>query len=111
MPFYMILQNIKRKNGDYVGAVPVYGYKKAADNKNQLVVDEYAARVVKDIFKMRTDGYSADRIANELNRLAVLSPREYKKDNNIPLPRNGYCDKENSKWSATTVIRILKSES
>ena len=78
--------NIKRKNGDYVGAVPVYGYKKAADNKNQLVVDEYAARVVKDIFKMRTDGYSADRIANELNRLAVLSPREYKKDNNIPLP-------------------------
>ena len=103
--------NIKRKNGDYVGAVPVYGYKKAADNKNQLVVDEYAARVVKDIFKMRTDGYSADRIANELNRLAVLSPRECKKDNNIPLPRNGYCDKENSKWSATTVIRILKSES
>lgn len=102
--------NIKRKNGDYVGAVPVYGYKKAADNKNQLVVDEYAARVVKDIFKMRTDGYSADRIANELNRLAVLSPREYKKDNNIPLPRNGYCDKENSKWSATTVIRILKDE-
>lgn len=102
--------NIKRKNGDYVGAVPVYGYKKADDNKNQLVVDEYAARVVKDIFKMRIGGYSADRIAAELNRLAVLSPREYKKDNNIPLPRNGYCDKENSKWSATTVIRILKDE-
>ena len=102
--------NIKRKNGDYVGAVPVYGYKKADDNKNQLVIDEYAARVVKDIFKMRIDGYSADRIAVELNRLAVLSPREYKKDNNIPLPRNGYCDKENSKWSATTVIRILKDE-
>ena len=60
--------NIKRKNGDYVGAVPVYGYKKAADNKNQLVVDEYAARVVKDIFKMRTDGYSAERIANEFYR-------------------------------------------
>ena len=32
--------NIKRKNGDYVGAVPVYGYKKSDDNKNQLVVDE-----------------------------------------------------------------------
>ena len=102
--------NIKRKNGDYVGAVPVYGYKKADNNKNQLVIDEYAAQVVKDIFKMRTDGYSAERIANELNRLAVLSPREYKKDNNISLPTGGYCDKENSKWSATTVIRILKDE-
>ena len=41
--------NIKRKNGDFVGAVPVYGYKKADDNKNQLVIDEYAAQVVKDI--------------------------------------------------------------
>ena len=71
--------NIKRKNGDFVRAVPVYGYKKADDNKNQLVIDEYAAQVVKDIFKMRTDGYSAERIATELNRLAVLSPREYKR--------------------------------
>lgn len=102
--------NIKRKNGDFVGAVPVYGYKKADDNKNQLVIDEYAAQVVKDIFKMRTDGYSAERIATELNRLAVLSPMEYKKDNNISLPTGGYCDKENSKWSATTVIRIFKDE-
>lgn len=102
--------NIKRKNGDFVGAVPVYGYKKADDNKNQLVIDEYAAQVVKDIFKMRTDGYSAERIATELNRLAVLSPMEYKKDNNISLPTGGYCDKENSKWSATAVIRILKDE-
>lgn len=49
--------------------------------------------MVKDIFKMRTDGYSAERIATELNRLAVLSPMEYKKDNNISLPTGGYCDK------------------
>lgn len=102
--------NVKRSNGDYVGATPVYGYKKADDNKNQLVIDEYAARVVRDIFKMRMDGYSAERIADELNRLGILSPRQYKKDRNIPLPRNGFCDRENSKWSATTVLRILKDE-
>lgn len=102
--------DIKRKKGDYVGATPVYGYKKLDENKNQLVVDEYAANVVKDIFKMRLDGLSADRIAAELNRLGILSPREYKKDRNIPLPKNGYCDKENSKWSATTILRILKDE-
>lgn len=102
--------NVKRSNGDYVGATPVYGYKKSDDNKNQLVIDEYAAGVVRDIFKMRIDGYSADRIADELNRLGILSPRQYKKDRNIPLPKNGYCDRGNSKWSATTILRILKDE-
>ena len=102
--------NIKRKNGDYVGATPVYGYKKSKENNNQLVIDDYAAGIVKDIFKMRIDGMSADRIVRHLNDMGVLSPREYKKDRNIPLPKNGYCDKENSKWSATTVIRILKDE-
>ena len=102
--------NIKRKNGDYVGATPVYGYKKADDNNNKLVIDEYAANIVKEIFKMRIAGVSADRIAVHLNDMGVLSPREYKKDRNIPLPRNGYCDKENSKWSVTTIIRILKDE-
>ena len=102
--------DIKRKNGDYVGATPVYGYKKDDENKNQLVIDEYPARVVRDIFKMRLDGLSADRIAAELNRLGILSPREYKKDRNIPMPKKGYCDKENSKWSATTILRILKDE-
>lgn len=32
---------VKRKKGDYVGVCPVYGYRKSAENRNQLVVDEY----------------------------------------------------------------------
>lgn len=102
--------NAKRKNGEYIGACPVYGYKKADNNKNQLVIDEYAANVVKDIFKMRIDGLSAAKIADELNRLSILSPSEYKKNHNMPIPKGGYADKDNSKWSATTIIRILKDE-
>ena len=37
--------DVKRRNGDFVGAFPVYGYMKAEDNKNLLVPDPYAARV------------------------------------------------------------------
>ena len=44
--------DVKRRNGDFVGAFPVYGYMKAEDNKNLLVPDPYAARVVCDIFRM-----------------------------------------------------------
>jgi len=47
---------VKRDNGDFVGACPVYGYKKADDNRNQLVVDEYPASVVRDIYRMKIGG-------------------------------------------------------
>jgi len=100
----------KRKNGDYVGAIPVYGYMKSEKNKNLLVIDEYAARVVRDIFKMKMDGASSVRIADELNRLGIYSPIVYKKNKGMRFPNGGYADKEDAKWSATTIIRILKDE-
>ena len=100
----------KRKNGDYVGACPIYGYKKSEENKNILVVDEYPSGVVRDIFNMKLDGMSAAKIADELNEAGILSPNEYKKNKGLPHPTGGYADKDDSKWSATTVIRILKDE-
>jgi len=102
--------NIKRDNGDYVGACPVYGYRKAEDNRNQLVIDEYPANVVRDIFRMKIAGMSALKISETLNKLGVLSPIEYKKDRGLPHPKGGYTDKEGAKWSAHTVIRILQDE-
>jgi DNA invertase Pin-like site-specific DNA recombinase len=102
--------NVKRGNGDYVGACPVYGYRKAEDNKNLLVTDEYAASVVRDIFRMRIDGMSALKISETLNALGVLSPSMYKKDRKLPHPKRGYADREDAKWSAATVIRILGDE-
>ena len=100
----------KRNNGDYVGACTIYGYKKDEENKNHLVIDEYAAKVVRDIFKMKIEGMSASKIADEINRLGILSPIEYKKNKGLPHPTGGYADRDNAKWSATTIIRILKDE-
>jgi DNA invertase Pin-like site-specific DNA recombinase len=102
--------NVKRSHGDYVGACPVYGYKKSDDDKNTLAIDEYAARIVKDIFTMKLGGYSALRIADSLNALGVLSPYMYKKEHGLPHPKKGYADKPDAKWSATTIIRILSDE-
>lgn len=101
---------VKRKKGDYVGACPVYGYRKSAANRNQLVVDEYAARVVRDIFRAKIDGRSAKRIADELNALGVLSPLSYKISRGLPHPKGGFADRPDAKWSATTIIRILQDE-
>ena len=102
--------DVKRANGDYTGACPVYGYKKDENDRNRLVKDDYAAEIVRDIFRMKIDGCSAARIAEILNGRGVLSPMEYKKDRGLPYPKKGYADIDGAKWSATTIIRILTDE-
>lgn len=100
----------KRANGEYVGACPVYGYIKSEENHNLLVIDEYSSEIVRCIFRMRVDGLSAARIAATLNEKGILSPYQYKKARGLPHPKNGFADKEDSKWSPSTIIRILKDE-
>ena len=102
--------NSKRENGEYVGACPIYGYRKSDGNRNRLVTDEFAANVVREIFRLKIEGMSALKIAETLNRLGYLSPLEYKKARGLPHPKGGYSDKDGAKWSATTVIRILNDE-
>lgn len=102
---------VKRRNADFVGSFAAYGYLKSETDKNQLVPDPYAAKVVQDIFRMRLDGMSANKIAGELNQLGILSPMAYKKNHGIPYaPRGWNADKADCKWSATTIIRILQDE-
>ena len=100
----------KRQNGNYVGACPIYGYRKDPENKNHLVIDEDAARVVRDIYRRRIDGASAKHIADELNKHGVLSPMAYKDSRGLPHPTGGYADVPDAKWSARAVIRILQEE-
>jgi site-specific DNA recombinase len=102
--------NVKRDNGDYVGACPIYGYRRSEENKNQLAIDEYPASIVRDIFRMKIDGMSASKIAETLNRRGVLSPMAYKRDRGLPHPTGGFADKPDVKWSATAIFRILNDE-
>lgn len=102
--------DVKRRNGDFVGAFAVYGYLKSGEKHKKLVVDEYAASIVRGIFRRRLEGYSASRIAAELNRLGVLSPLAYKRLQCLPHATGGYADFADCKWSATTILRILQDE-
>lgn len=46
----------KRKKGDFIGSFAVYGYLKDPHDRHKLAVDEYAAGVVRDIFKWKLEG-------------------------------------------------------
>ena len=99
---------IKRKNGQFLGSFAAFGYLKDEQNKNKLVVDQYAADIVRDIFKWKLEGISPQDIADALNKLGVLSPMEYKRSLGMKFTTSF---KTNAKatWSAGTVIRILKN--
>ena len=99
---------VKRKNGECIAPFAVYGYKKDEENKNHLIVDNYAADVVKKIFIWKLEGMAISAIAERLNGLGILSPKEYKKiQGNY---RGGFSGGTTSIWSSTTVKRILTNE-
>ena len=82
---------------------------KDTDNKNKLVIDVYAAGIVKEIYRMKLSGMSQTAIANALNKQGVLSPMEYKHSLGIRIQDN-FKTHEQAEWSAMSVKRILENE-
>lgn len=99
---------IKRKRGDFIGSFAVYGYKKDPDNRHQLIVDDFAADVVRDIFRWKLEGVSAGDIADRLNTAGIASPMGYKKSQGIRFS-TPFHSNEQPRWIAVTVLRILKN--
>lgn len=99
---------IKRKSGQYIGAFAVYGYMKDDTDKNRLIVDEYAADIVRDIFAWKLDGMSPQDIAIRLNQNGILSPMEYKKSLGMKFATSFKANAQ-AAWSANSVLRILKN--
>jgi DNA invertase Pin-like site-specific DNA recombinase len=112
--------NTKRRNGEFIGAFAPYGYLKALDNKNKLIVDEPAAAVVKDIFtwflygKDNHDGeppksLSINGIAKALNELSIPSPAMHKQQSglNFQNPKLIY---KKVYWTSVYVSGMLKNQ-
>ena len=99
---------IKRKNGQFLGSFAAYGYMKDEQDKNKLVVDEYAASIVRDIFQWKLEGVSPQDIANALNKLGVLSPMEYKRSLGMKYTTS-FKANDKALWTAASVLRVLKN--
>ena len=100
----------KRRKGEFIGAFAPYGYKKAPDNKNALVVDPEAAEVVKTIYRWYVqEGMSKNGIAHRLNSLGIPNPSSYKRG----LGMKFFCpqiEKSDGLWSSRSVSSILKNQ-
>ena len=100
---------IKRRKGECLAAFAVYGYRKSAEDRNRLLVDDYAAGIVRRIFAWKIEGMAVSAIAEKLNGLHILSPKEYKKSLGLNY-RGGFTRGSDSRWSSPSVRRILTNE-
>lgn len=67
----------KQRKGQFIGGKPMFGYKMHPTEKNQIVVDEEAAQIVRRIFCMALEGISCRKIAAQLNEDHVPTPATY----------------------------------
>lgn len=102
-------QRVKREMGRFIGAFAVYGYRKDEADKNRLVVDAYAACIVRHIFAWKLEGMSSLAIAKRLNENGIFSPLAYKREHGEHYA-TGFRTGIVSKWSSVTVKRILTNE-
>ena len=90
------------------GAIP-YGYKRDPEDKNHLLIDEEAAKVVRTIYQMVIDGMGSQAIANQLTADNVLIPSAYLEQSEHGESRNhSYHDP--CRWNCTAVSYILDKQ-
>lgn len=86
----------KISKGEYIGHAP-YGYVKSEEHKNRLCVEEAAAPVVRDIYRLYREGFGYLQIAKTLNSRGCPPPSERQGSSGSGL------------WNAVAVKRILGS--
>lgn len=94
----------KQKQGLFIGGKAPYGYKKSPTNKNAIIIDEYAAEIVRHIFKLATDGISCHQIAMTLTGENIPTPAQYA---NIQLKKKAPFS---GKWSSERISEMLQNE-
>lgn len=92
--------------GKWVGGIPPFGYKVSENNKNQLVIDELEAPIVKRIYNLFTNGKRINEIVNILNEEKIPTFSTTRNRNFI---RKGNVGNIYGIWCSTSVKKILKN--
>ena len=99
----------KAQNGRHSNSVAPYGYKPSAEDKFVWDVDEPAAEVVRDIFKMSVSGMGPQYIAYELGSRGLKIPQIYKAERDGVTPKH-IPKRPDTMWHASVVAGILSNK-
>ena len=95
----------KGMTGKHLTGTVIYGYL-WNETRDQWIVDEYAAEVVKRIFAMTIDGYGPYQIANKLSEDKILIPSAYLAQHNEGVNKNKTF-KDVYGWGSSTIVNLL----
>ncbi len=98
----------RRMNGLHIGAFALYGYKKNPDKKGHLIIDEEAAKVVREVFTLFSQGYGKTAIARILNDRGIPNPTEYKRQQGLRYKQPK--DKNSTLWKYFAISDMLTNE-
>jgi DNA invertase Pin-like site-specific DNA recombinase len=101
----------KMEDGQFLGAFAPYGYKNDPNNRHIIVIDEEAAKVVKKIYDLYTEGYSIKRICYILTESQIPTPTAYKQSLGYSYknPNAKSAASRYGVWGSTTVRSILSN--
>ncbi|MBE5992705.1 MAG: hypothetical protein E7247_09995 [Paenibacillaceae bacterium] len=102
------VRRMKAEQGKFVTAFAPYGYKKAETSKNQLIIDEECAVIVRRIFSLFLGGTGKTAIACLLNKEGIPSPYMVRRQRNEKF--HSIVGKKKTYWTAGTVSRILSDQ-
>lgn len=96
----------KGQSGKPLSTNPPYGYVKDPEDKTHWLVDEEAAEVVREIFRLCIQGYGVSEIAKEITKQHILNPTAYAKAGGRSVPDNRGGDNDYT-WRGSTVSHML----
>jgi hypothetical protein len=100
------VQRAKGKAGEPLCSYTPYGYKKDPENPKHWIIDEPAAKVVRQIFQWCMEGVGIVHIARKLKAQKIEKPLVYAKNAGIFNSTKVFADPYD--WNETTVGRILE---
>ena len=99
----------KGESGKYTGSSPPYGHIKDKDDKNQWIIDEKAAEIVRRIFHLTMDGKGPYAIARILETDKIDIPAYHQQKLGYGLHQSKVFEYP-YRWYSSTIASILKKQ-
>lgn len=96
----------KGELGKPLSANPPYGYIKDPADKLHWIIDEEAAEVVREAFRLCINGYGPTQIARMFTERRIMNPTAYAKSHGYSISGN-HVPSDVYAWSGSTVVNML----
>lgn len=100
----------KGQSGKPLCTNPPYGYIKDPEDKHHWIVDEEAAEIVKEAFRLCVQGYGVSQIASIFTEKKLLNPTAYAKTKGRSIPDNRDPIHKDYHWADSTVSHMLSRQ-